>query len=486
MKVTDLRIPDRFERLRDLDDSALATIIVPVEAMLEAFDERFMDMRAADRGSFMVVRGQSGAGKSTFLDTVSFFREGVSTARISRLDEVGEALVAAAGRAPRIIVMEGREALGEVSKQEIEAAMHEINQFVRSDVGRHSLVVWPCNTNDLTDLLVTLGKSLGGEALFGISDPVTEFQGPPKADYLRIARQTISALNDGASLDAIGVSAEAAESMIPESDTIGSYLARIRRASIRAGAQVEKLLAKERYRLWTCVIAGNDVEGDVAALTRGGAAAADIDRLISSTGANVVSELKQYPDKIGILGTVLDARIAHLDMVCINAVARTYGSPALHKAMQAQGMQISRESSAKKRLIESDLGILLQGNNLGTRKRGPKPGQNTKDAFMKLVAISQTNDGLLNEAIGAGLVDAGLIDSFETEKTLGVDLVYHSDLYCLRAGSPLRLEMMWRAKTGRATIANYVLGKISNYGKAIGVLQPGGFRASQGGAAADG
>jgi hypothetical protein len=30
--------------------------------------------------------------------------------------------------------------------------------------------------------------------------------------------------------------------------------------------------------------------------------------------------------------------------------------------------------------------------------------------------------------------------------------------------------MMWRAKTGRADIANYVLGKLNNCARAIGLL----------------
>ncbi len=419
----------------------------------------------------MLLRGISGVGKSTFLDTVAFFRHGIDTVRIGRNDDVSRSLEESASDHPRIIVLEGREALRDSSRQEIEATMHEVNQFIRSDLGKQALVVWPTNVEDLTSLLLSLGNELGREALFGIANPVTTFLGPSKSEYIRIARQTVSALNDGASLDAIGVSSELARSLAEESDTIGGYLARIRSAAIKAGASVERLLTKERYRLWTVTASGNDVEGDVAALTRGGFATADIDRLLNSTGANVVNELKRHPDQIGILGTVLDARIANLDMVCLLAVARSYGSADLHKAMQAKGMQTKKDSDAAKRLLESELGLLFQDKPLGTRRRGSKPGQNTKEAFTKLCEISQTNDGLLNDAIGRGLVDVGLIDSYATERTLGTELVFHSDIYCLKDGSPVRLELMWRQRTGRATIANYVLGKISNYGKAIGLLK---------------
>lgn len=52
---------------------------------------------------------------------------------------------------------------------------------------------------------------------------------------------------------------------------------------------------------------------------------------------------------------------------------------------------------------------------------------------------------------------------------MGTALDYESDIFCSHAGAPLRLEVMWRARTSRAEIANYVLGKLKNCGKAIGL-----------------
>ncbi len=43
------------------------------------------------------------------------------------------------------------------------------------------------------------------------------------------------------------------------------------------------LLVKERYRVWTVVVAGTEADGDVAALTRGGQALADIVSLETSS-----------------------------------------------------------------------------------------------------------------------------------------------------------------------------------------------------------
>jgi DNA (cytosine-5)-methyltransferase 1 len=157
-------------------------------------------------------------------------------------------------------------------------------------------------------------------------------------------------------------------------------------------------------------------------------------------------------------------------MVTILSIARQYGDEELHDLMRAAGMSTQADKSAEARLLGSELGLVMAGETLGTRKRGSKPGGGTQQAFAGLAEIARTKDGVCNRAIGTALVEAGLIDSYETEKSLGTELNFTSDLYCLRGGEPIRLEMMWRSKTGRATIANYVLMKLGNYGKAIGLL----------------
>jgi len=231
------------------------------------------------------------------------------------------------------------------------------------------------------------------------------------------------------------------------------------------------LLKTEQFRLWVVVIAGNDVEGDVAALTRGGFAYADIDRLVNSTGANIVQELKKQPDDLGILGTVLDVKILHLDVFAALAVARQYANDRLRELMRNEGLSVSKDRQADDRARNSELGLIVSGKSLGTRRRGKKAGGNTKTAFDGLARIARSDDGLLNRAIGKALVASGLVESYETERPLGTTLRFDSDLYVVRNGEAIRIEVMWRSTTGRAEIANYVLTKLGNYAKAIGLIQ---------------
>jgi hypothetical protein len=467
-----LSVPDRFEGLQEeADTGVLRSIISPVPKSLEELSIKFADMQAARRGAMMVLRGTTGSGKSTFLDTVHLFLTGVTTRRIAASADVPQELQSLPiTGAPRVVVLDGREALADFSAAAIETDMHAINNFVRSPVGRNTLVVWPTNTDEVTELIVRIGKTLGGEALFGIDEPVTKFSGPPRNQFREIAEKTVAALNESASFVALGISEDYAESLTGKADTIGHYLALIRRTLLRNMGHVQGLMQAEKYRVWVVVISGNDTEGDVAALTRGSHAAVDIDRAIGATQANIVEELKKNPDKVGLLGTVLDARIIHMDIFTALAVARVYGDPELHVAMKKQGLSISATARDKKRLQASELGIIASGGSLATRRRGRKPGGNTLTAFKGLAVIAQNDDGLLNKAIGKGLLETRIVDSFDTERDLGTELKYYSDVYAVQGGSPLRLEVMWRLETGRAAIANYTLMKLSNYGKAIKLL----------------
>lgn len=468
-----LYVPDRFEALRRAGSDSLRSVVYPVQTALAAMDERFAEMRAARRGALTILRGETGAGKSTFLETVGFFRDRVVTERIPSAAEVPSTLMAlGVSDGPRIVVLEGREALRRDSAETIEEVLHAVNEFVRADAGENTLVVWPTNSDELTELLIASASQVGGEALVGVGQPVEQFGGPPREAFIQIAEQTIQALNNGASLAAMGISQEHAQGMVGEAATIGHYLALVTSALLANGAHVEGLLEVERYRLWILVIAGNDPENDVAAVTRGSQGYADIDRLLVATEANVVKELKAYPERLGLLGTSLDARILHMDMLTALAVARAYGDAMLHDLMRKAGMATSPSAgeSASSRLGSTELGRLLAANALGTRRRGSRPGGGTQTAFTSLAGIARTNDGSINRAIGEGLKLAQLIDDYETEKALGTDLKFASDLCVSRAGEPIRVEVMWRSATSRAEIANYALVKLRNYGRAIGFL----------------
>lgn len=82
-KKDDVVIPDRYETLSRIAVASLETIVVPVEEMLSEIDKLYETMCSSRRGVFAILRGDSGAGKTTFLHTISLYRKKVSTVSVS-------------------------------------------------------------------------------------------------------------------------------------------------------------------------------------------------------------------------------------------------------------------------------------------------------------------------------------------------------------------------------------------------------------------
>ena|ERR1019366_8627273 len=77
-------VPDRFDMLQRRAAAQLEHIVVPVDIALNHIKHVSTDMNAAGRGAFLLFRGDSGSGKSTFLNTLGMFLVGVEVLSISR------------------------------------------------------------------------------------------------------------------------------------------------------------------------------------------------------------------------------------------------------------------------------------------------------------------------------------------------------------------------------------------------------------------
>jgi hypothetical protein len=468
----DISLPDRYDMLARKAVGQLSQIISPVDAALEHIDALHADMRASSRGSFLIIRGDSGTGKSTFIHTIGLFRDDVETVSYPKERDIAEVLesIGPTKRQLRIVVFEGREALTDVSKELLEKSIHSINSFVRTSSGERTIVAWPANRDDLAANLASLATEIGAEALTGLDDPVFRFQGPRKTEYISIVNKTLALLNQGETLHDLGISDGRAAQLVEESPTIGIFLAKVRRDLLSNQRQLATLTKKEVCRVWIVVLAGNEPEGDIDALTRGTMYSADIDRMLSVTNANIVKDLKEFPEKLGMLGTYLDARVLHVPVLAALAAVRTYASDKLRDMMKNAAMLAAPEKDAKERLADTNLVASFNNTPIGARKVGGKVGPNSVTAFEKLTTIASTNDIELNKAIAACLLDLGVVSNCTYEQDFGSGMSRRTDIVATSGSSTIRLEMMWRKKTGRAEIANYVLTKLFNYGKAIEYL----------------
>lgn len=468
-------LPDRFEGLsRRASDDQVASLVLPVDDALSVIDTLYAQMHGSGRGAFLALRGDSGAGKSTFLHTVGVFREGVKTISVGGGEDIRGFFNGAHDQGElTIYVLEEREAAVSFTNAELETWLHAINGFIRSENGHKSIVVWPCNTDELLERVKSLAKAIGGKSLLSLPEEHATFNGPPKTDYPKIAENTLAILNQGATFADLGLSTDRASQLVEDADTIGSFLANIRDEIQINEVQVQKLVAQEQCRLWVIVAAGSEPSQEIAALTRGKFAATDIERLMSATEANIVQELKKYPEKLGILATILDAKILHLPVTTALYIIRAFSDDALKARMRLAnlGLTPNKEADALERLSQTEVARMFRSESQTVSSKRGYLGSKSRDAFEKLADLAASSDIALNRALGDALKNARLVESFETERDFGKGLTRRTDLLCQSPIGPVRLEVMWRKRTSRAEIANYTLGKIYNYGKALGYLE---------------
>lgn len=465
-------LPDRFEGLNDTAGNKDVTkIIVPVQSGIKKIKEYYEEISSSGRGAFLILLGNSGSGKTTFLRTLSIFIKDVEVVTLTNdmniSDEINKISDSSCGF--RVLIVEGRESILDMNNIEVTDAIHTINRFLRSVVGKQTLIVWPCNNQDIVDNLVETSRTVGGSSLLDLEDTYFKFKGPDKNQFSQIAKQTVEFFNNGKTLLDFGVTDEIAESLTDECDTIGDYL-KIVNKRVRKNKQfVNELCVRNRCKMWIIVLGLNEPSKDVEALTKGENLEADIQRLMVSTDANIVKEVKEIPDQIALLSNYLDTKIIYVPITDALAIVRNYSDEELKELMKKKGMSVFKDSSVQERLKNTELVRMILKDTKLMGKKGTT-GTNSKTSFEKLLEISRTNDCLLNKSFGKALFDNNYIDDYQVEVNLGEGLTRRTDLLCKKDNEEIRLEFMWRTKTSKAEISNYTLNKLYNYGKALGYI----------------
>jgi DNA (cytosine-5)-methyltransferase 1 len=272
----------------------------------------------------------------------------------------------------------------------------------------------------------------------------------------------------------LGIAELRAQQLAEKVSTIGAFMQGLREEARRNQSVLQgRLSTQESFQLWTVVIAGNDPESEVRSLTRGAHYSADIDKLLVSTEANVAQDLKRHPERLGLLGASVGARVLHVSFMTALAVVRDFAGDDLRARLAATGVFTEKDGKGAPRLRDSQLGGALRGLPQGLRAPGRPPRDERRQEFERLTAFARSDDGALNETFGLALQASALVRGFRREAPLGDANARHSDLLCETESGSVRLEFMWRSSATSGEIARYVLEKLRNYGKAIGFLNGG-------------
>jgi len=469
-----LQVPDRFESLLDKDRTAWGSFIMPVEESLSILQRLFQNTEISSRGQLFIVESRPGVGKTTFLNTAGIFMPDLDIKTIPSGQAIDLVLGPSEQRSvgkKRLYILEGRESIDHVTDVELGQLLHQLNQRLRAAEFGDVVVAWPCNSSKLADRIVRQASTIGGLALLDDEIGRHHFKGPDKKEFRRIASNTLTFLNDGADLTDLGIDEFTFTELINKSISIGDLFTKIVSEVGKRRAAMLKLQNLERHRVWVVVASGSQPEKEISGLTRGSYGACDIQRLCNSTQANIVRDVKEYPEKLGLLSGYFDARITYLPVVTLLSIVRAFADEALKEKLQAAGIRtaIANKTDAINRTKESQLATLLEGKEIGLYSN-QKVGPDSKTSFNVMSKLASSSDIPLNRAFAEALKAAGLITEYETEKDFGIGLTRRTDIVAKTKSGVIRLEMMWRKDTSKAEIANYVLTKLFNYGKALGFL----------------
>lgn len=462
-------LPDRYEALEKcVSEEEKLKIISMVDDGIEKINELYEEITSTGRGAFLILRGKSGSGKTTFLKTLNLFIEDIEIITIENNVDIVQAIngLEESRAGLRVAIIEGRESILDSKNSDITNSIHSINRFIRSEKGNNTLIVWPCNNDDIIRVLVDTSKTVGGSSLLGLDDTYFEFSGPEKGQFVKIAKQTIEMLNGGKTLIDFGIDDEVAHDLVEKADTIGMYLKIINREIRKNKKFVSQLAIKERCKMWIIVLAGNEPSKDVEALTKGELLDADIQRLMVSTDSNIVTDLKKYPKEIGLLANYLDCKIIYVPIVTTLKIVRNYASDKLVDIMKHNNMSVKKDNNIQETVNNTEL-VKMINSDIKDKGRKGKTGSNSVNAFGKLLEIAKSNDRILNETFGRALKECGIIDEYDTEQDFGHGLTRRTDLLFKIGNENYRLEFMWRKSTGKAEIANYTLTKLYNYARAL-------------------
>jgi energy-coupling factor transporter ATP-binding protein EcfA2 len=205
-----LNLPDRYERLSArLGPEVVQILVPPEEDIVDGFERLALAVQTRDEGVLVPAYGESGVGKTTLLDNLTYFLPQLFTQTLNYAGEITydslehEAKEFICGYPPnerRVlpINIDHRENAPPNDRE-----LAEMKRFLRvSSLSIRPVILWPdTNIENTKDIANRYSKITGKSP---VSLPFF-IQGPRRETWIDIARNTLRMANDIVSLEDLGV-----------------------------------------------------------------------------------------------------------------------------------------------------------------------------------------------------------------------------------------------------------------------------------------
>lgn len=260
-----LVLPTRWELLRpkiESDAASLQTIIRPIPEALQIMRNIAAYLQTTNGCQVLVVRADSGSGKTTFLNTLSYYLKGTEL-HIQTIDlqfilenEFAGVLdnTRLSSEGINLIILEGREKPDAIPNSFIEIVLATINRFSRSK-GMPMLFVIPTIDEQVArawcDHAVKIGDLVPESRLYDGSRWYN-FPGVPKHQFVDITKETVRVLNKQQNIEDFGVSIDEMNQWVGIAPTMGRFIEMVASAATsRRAASTIAVAGNRREHVWT-------------------------------------------------------------------------------------------------------------------------------------------------------------------------------------------------------------------------------------------
>lgn len=344
-----LVLPTRWEHLQPKieDNSVLKSIIRPVPQAMGVIRNIIEYLRTTGGCQVLVVRADTGSGKTTFLNTLPYYMQDVvfhtQTIDLQPLaeQEVTEALwsATALGEGINLVILEGREKPDSISDAYMQVVLANINRIARTK-GVPLLFVIPTVEEQVARNWCDHGTRIGDlipEQQLYEGSRWYNFPGVPKDKYVEIAEETVRSLNPPNSLYDFGVSSDDAKGWVDTAPTIGRFIETLANKISSTRSATTYGITGKREHVWIVYCSPDLRHYDHTYLVIDGLVQDEKFRvspakLIPPTSDTPTSKhWRQSPQWARLVASVnfLDVRLINLPITSVVAAALAYGDDEL-------------------------------------------------------------------------------------------------------------------------------------------------------------